>query len=75
MTLAAGFYFSGMRINTTESIPLGIYKTASQAAKKVIMFCFAPQVALFLWRQKAGLYRRWVLRGQHRNDDEENFSC
>lgn len=41
VALAAGFYFSGMRINTTESIPLGLYKIANETATKgdYVLFC------------------------------------
>ena len=55
MTLAAGFYFSGMRINTTESIPLGLYKTASQAPKKGDYVLFCPTgSAIFVEAKKRG---------------------
>ena len=55
MALAAVFYFSGVRVNTTKSIPLGFYKTTDVKAKKGDYVLFCPTDAeVFIEAKKRG---------------------
>lgn len=48
LVLGAGAYAAGLRINTTRSIPVGLYLTSSAAIEKgaYVMFC-PPKSAVF----------------------------
>ena len=55
LMLGAGFYAVGARINTTKSIPVGLYWTSSAPVEKgaYVMFC-PPQAAVFEEVKKRG---------------------
>lgn len=48
LTIGIACYAAGMRINTTKSIPIGLYWTSSQPIEKgaYVMFC-PPQASVF----------------------------
>ncbi len=52
---AGAFYFAGYRINTTKSIPQGVYKTVSGQAEKgdYVLFC-PPATAIFAEAKERG---------------------
>ncbi len=55
MSLAAIFYASGVRINTTKSIPVGFYLTSSAEIRKgaYVLFC-PPDVGVFAIAKERG---------------------
>lgn len=42
MVIGASLYFSGIRVNTTKSIPIGIYRTTDEQIKKGSYVIFCP---------------------------------
>lgn len=55
MTAAATFYLAGVRVNTTGSIPLGLYKTVSGEVKKgdYVIFCPADTATFSEARERS----------------------
>jgi conjugative transfer signal peptidase TraF len=55
LLLGGGFYAVGARINTTKSIPVGLYWTSSKPVEKgaYVLFC-PPQVGVFVDAKERG---------------------
>lgn len=67
-------YAAGLRINTTKSIPVGLYKISQKAPEKgdYVIFC-PPEKAIFSLAQKRGYIGSGFCPGVWR-DDEADFS-
>jgi conjugative transfer signal peptidase TraF len=75
LLLAAGGYAAGARINTTKSIPVGLYWTSSAPVEKgaYVLFC-PPQVGVFADAKARGYIGAGVCPGRLRLHDEARFS-
>lgn len=67
-------YAAGLRINTTKSIPVGLYKISQKAPEKgdYVIFC-PPEKAIFSWHRSAVTSAAAFVPGVWR-DDEADFS-
>lgn len=75
LLLAAGGYAAGARVNTTKSIPVGLYWTSSAPVEKgaYVLFC-PPQLGVFDDAKERGYIGAGFLPGRLRLHDEARFS-
>lgn len=74
LLLAAGGYAAGARVNTTKSIPVGLYWTSSAPVEKGPTSSSARRSSACSMTPRRGLHRGRLLPGRLRLHDEARFS-